>query len=120
MLHTITKFRFKSTRVTLVIFQFLCARYLNFSTRNHAAKSQAAPVVGALFGLGRAGSIHLTSIVNNPRIVLKYVVDDRKEIFPDLRKYWKFGDNVHLITSAESKRVYEDKRYVLVWLCIRK
>lgn len=69
-----------------------------------------SPVVGAIFGLGRAGSIHLANIINNPRIILKYIVDDRVERFNDLKKYWKLSDNVTFITSKESDKVYKDKR----------
>ncbi|CAK1551740.1 unnamed protein product [Leptosia nina] len=47
------------------------------------------PVIAAIFGLGRAGSIHLCSINRNPRVLLKYIVDDRKERLEKLRAFWK-------------------------------
>lgn len=84
-------------------------RYVNNFTLNHASKRPFKPLVGAIFGLGRAGSIHLSNIINNSRITLKYIVDDRPERFEDLKKYWNLSDKVVLIPSTESKRVYSDK-----------
>lgn len=73
------------------------------------SKSSAPPAVGAIFGLGRAGSIHLSSIVGNPRIILKYIVDDRSERFAELKKYWQLDDSVTFLTSKDSEKVYRDK-----------
>lgn len=73
-----------------------------------SSKPEAEPVVGAIFGLGRAGSIHLSNIINNPRIVLKYIVDDRQERFNDLKKHWKLND-VTFLTSRHKDIVYGDK-----------
>ncbi|KAM3968176.1 putative oxidoreductase YrbE [Aphomia sociella] len=95
---------------------YLHTEYLNYSTVNHKSQSQAPPVVGAIFGLGRAGSIHLSSIINNPRVILKYIVDDRKERFADIKKYWKLNDDVIFITSADAKRVYTDKSVNVVFI----
>lgn len=84
-------------------------RYVNNVTANIKTKSQAAPVVGAIFGLGRAGSIHLASLIRNPRVILKYIVDDRVERFAELKNYWKLSDDVQFITSKDADRVYKDK-----------
>lgn len=65
--------------------------------------------MAAIFGLGRAGSIHLSSIIRNPRVVLKYIVDDRPEKFTDLKNYWQLGDEVTFLTSKNAERVYKDK-----------
>lgn len=78
-------------------------------TADQKIKSTAPPVVGAIFGLGRAGSIHLSNIVGNPRVILKYIVDDRADRFPALKKYWNLGDDVVLLTSKDASRVYKDK-----------
>lgn len=87
--------------------------YVNNVTTNHAVKPPNKPLVAAIFGLGRAGSIHLISIVNNPRITLKYVIDDSTEKFADLKKYWNFSDNVFMLPSKEAQRVYNDKEWVM-------
>ncbi|CAH1635168.1 unnamed protein product [Spodoptera littoralis] len=90
--------------------------YVNNVTLNHDVKPPKKPVVAAIFGLGRAGSIHLTSIINNTRIVLKYVVDDRTERFADLKKYWNFGNDVTLLASSDAQRVYNDKEVNVVFI----
>lgn len=84
---------------------------MNNVTTNLKARCQKKPVIGAIFGLGRAGSIHLSSIMGNPRIVLKYIVDDQTSKFTDLKKYWGLSDDVVFITSKEADNVYNDKRY---------
>ncbi|XP_049865020.1 uncharacterized oxidoreductase YrbE-like [Pectinophora gossypiella] len=90
--------------------------YLNNVSTNHKVKSQAKPAVGAMFGLGRAGSIHLASIINNPRIVLKYVVDDQTSKFADLKKYWNLSDDVVFLTSKEADKVYNDKTVNVIFV----
>lgn len=99
---------------TVPVDDYLFTEYLNNVETNHKSKSDATPVVAAIFGLGRAGSIHLSNIVGNPRIILKYIVDDRKERFADLKKYWKLSDSVSFITSSEADKVYNDKAVTVV------
>ncbi|KOB78486.1 putative oxidoreductase yrbE [Operophtera brumata] len=78
--------------------------------------SWAAPVVGAIFGLGRAGSIHLSNIIGNPRVILKYIVDDRSERFAELKDYWKLDNSVTFLTSKDSEKVYKDKSVNVVFI----
>ncbi|CAH2268157.1 jg8164 [Pararge aegeria aegeria] len=87
---------------------FRHTEYINNATAKKS-RTSAAPVVAAIFGLGRAGSIHLSSIIRNPRIILKYIVDDRPEIFTELKSYWKLEDQVVCLTSKNADRVYKDK-----------
>lgn len=63
----------------------------------------------AIFGLGRAGSIHLTNLVNNPRVKLLYIIDDVTTKWPSIKKYWNLTDTIFL-TSKESGSVYSDQR----------
>lgn len=95
---------------------YLHTEYFNNVTTNHKSKNTAPPVVGAIFGLGRAGSIHLSSIINNPRIVLKYIIDDQPEKFADLKAYWKLSDDVKLITSKDADKVYKDKEVNVIFI----
>ncbi|XP_048481049.1 uncharacterized oxidoreductase YrbE [Plutella xylostella] len=95
---------------------YLYTEYVNDVTCNHASKSQAPPVMAAIFGLGRAGSIHLSNIMGNPRVMVKYIVDDRKERFEELRKYWSLSKDVCFITSAEADKVYKDKTVNVVFI----
>lgn len=93
---------------------FLHTQYVNNVALS--SKPEAEPVVGAIFGLGRAGSIHLSNIINNPRIVLKYIVDDRQERFNDLKKHWKLNDDVTFLTSRHKDIVYGDKSVNVVFI----
>lgn len=74
-------------------------------------------MIGAIFGLGRAGSIHLSSIIGNSRIILKYIVDDQTSKFAELKKYWGLSDDVVFVTSKEADKVYNDKRYIHLEIC---
>ncbi|XP_049865019.1 uncharacterized oxidoreductase YrbE-like [Pectinophora gossypiella] len=90
--------------------------YINNVTTNHKTKTHHKPVVGAMFGLGRAGSIHLASIINNPRIMLKYIIDDQTSKFTDLKKYWNLSDDVIFLTSKEADKVYKDKMVNVIFI----
>ncbi|XP_039746330.1 inositol 2-dehydrogenase-like [Pararge aegeria] len=94
---------------------FRHTEYINNATAKKS-RTSAAPVVAAIFGLGRAGSIHLSSIIRNPRIILKYIVDDRPEIFTELKSYWKLEDQVVCLTSKNADRVYKDKSVNTVFI----
>ncbi|XP_013134695.1 PREDICTED: uncharacterized oxidoreductase YrbE-like [Papilio polytes] len=96
---------------------YVFTEHLNNVMTKDNGRPTVSPVVGAIFGLGRAGSIHLANIINNPRIILKYIVDDRVERFNDLKKYWKLSDDVTFITSKESDKVYKDKSVNVVFIC---
>ncbi|XP_076640133.1 inositol 2-dehydrogenase [Colletes latitarsis] len=61
----------------------------------------------ALFGIGRAGTIHLSNIVTNPRVKLLYIVDDVESNWKNLRDYWHL-DNVTFLNSKQSDRVHND------------
>ncbi|XP_068628003.1 uncharacterized oxidoreductase YrbE-like [Battus philenor] len=95
---------------------YLFTQFLNNVSIKDNGRKNAAPIVAAMFGLGRAGSIHLSSIVKNPRIILKYVIDDRSDRFDDLKKYWKLSDDITFITSNESEKVYKDKSVNVVFV----
>merc|ERR1712123_179150 len=53
----------------------------------------SSPIVLALFGLGRAGSIHIANILANPRVTLKYVVEEDDK-FETCRARWNLKDTV--------------------------
>ncbi|XP_017761639.1 PREDICTED: inositol 2-dehydrogenase-like [Eufriesea mexicana] len=61
----------------------------------------------ALFGVGRAGAIHLSNIVNNPRVKLVYIVDDYESNWKNLKEYWHFED-VTFLNSKQADKVYND------------
>ncbi|XP_011869045.1 PREDICTED: uncharacterized protein LOC105562651 [Vollenhovia emeryi] len=61
----------------------------------------------ALFGVGRAGTIHLTNIVSNRRVQLLYIVDDIESNWQSIRKYWRL-DNVTFLSSKQSDKIFKD------------
>ncbi|XP_071540178.1 myo-inositol 2-dehydrogenase-like isoform X2 [Panulirus ornatus] len=61
----------------------------------------------ALFGLGRAGSIHLANIMRNTRICLKYVVEEDHQRMKCVQAKWHLPDNV-LLFPEESEKVFRD------------
>lgn len=78
------------------------------------ADKKKEKVIGvAIFGLGRAGTIHMSNLVNNPRVKLLYVVDDLESKWNDLKSYWRL-DGIPVITSKQADQVYKDPKYVFL------
>lgn len=63
----------------------------------------------ALFGVGRAGAIHLENIISNRRVQLLYIVDDVESNSRNMRKYWHL-DNVTFLNSKQSDKVFKDSK----------
>ncbi|XP_076300304.1 inositol 2-dehydrogenase [Lasioglossum baleicum] len=61
----------------------------------------------AIFGIGRAGTIHLNSIMSNPRMKLMYIVEDNESKWSKLRDYWHL-DDVTFLNSKQANKVYQD------------
>jgi len=65
-------------------------------------------VIGvALFGVGRAGVIHLTSLLRNPRVKLLYIVEEDKSKWANLQTYWNLKDTKFL-RSVDANQAYND------------
>ncbi|XP_054012404.1 uncharacterized oxidoreductase YrbE-like [Hylaeus anthracinus] len=77
--------------------------------KNLATKRDSLqPVVKlALFGAGRAGTIHLSNIMTNPNVKLLYIVDDLESKWSNLRDYWHL-DNVTFLNSKQWDKVFND------------
>lgn len=72
------------------------------------SESENEPIVKlALFGVGRAGTIHLMSIVSSVRVKLLYIVDNIESNWPKIQKYWHL-DNVTFLNSKQSDKVFKD------------
>lgn len=65
----------------------------------------------ALFGAGRAGTIHLSNISESSRVKLLYVVDDLESNWPKLKAHWNL-DKVVFLNSKQAERVFKDPKYV--------
>ncbi|XP_050493041.1 inositol 2-dehydrogenase-like [Bombus huntii] len=61
----------------------------------------------ALFGIGRAGTIHLSNIITSSRVKLLYIVDDVESKWMSLKEYWQLDDVVFL-NSKQADKVYND------------
>jgi len=72
--------------------------------------------VFALFGAGRAGLIHLKNILKNPRIDLKYIVEDNLSLAEGLKSKYSL-DGVVIIAAQDSKVIYEDEKVDAIIVC---
>ncbi|XP_033216590.1 inositol 2-dehydrogenase-like [Belonocnema kinseyi] len=67
----------------------------------------------AIFGLGRAGTIHLEHVVSNPRTKVVYIVDDVESKWEAIKQYWRLKD-VTFLTSKQSDLVFKDSRVDII------
>ena len=80
-------------------------RYLDNQRRDSLVVKSSVRV--ALFGIGRAGSIHLANIIANPGVELAYVVESDSSISDGCRTKWNLNDTTFIHPDDVSK-VYED------------
>ena len=70
------------------------------------------PIIGiAIFGLGRAGTIHMSNLINNPRVKLLYVVDDMESKWNQIKSYWRL-DNIPILTCKQADQIFKDPKYI--------
>lgn len=62
-----------------------------------------------VYNIKCAGSIHLVTLVKNPRVKLLYIVEDDKSKWGPLKQYWNLTSTVFL-THKEADKVYQDKK----------
>ncbi|XP_076653096.1 inositol 2-dehydrogenase [Halictus rubicundus] len=84
---------------------YMYHKYIEKTTMKKVARQSQLRL--ALFGVGRAGTIHLTSIMSNPRIKLMYIVDDIESNWQKLKDYWNL-DDVTFLTSKQATKVFQD------------
>ena len=76
-------------------------------SHNISSKAQVKRV--ALFGAGRAGSIHLANIVANPRIELAYVVESDSSSWEACRAKWNLAaSKTNFLHPDNVAEVYAD------------
>jgi len=76
----------------------------------------APPVRLAVFGLGRAGSIHLANILANPRVVLAYVVESDTARWEAVRARWNLTDT-QFVHPDQADVVYADPSLAACLVC---
>ncbi|XP_066246059.1 uncharacterized oxidoreductase YrbE-like [Euwallacea similis] len=65
----------------------------------------------AIFGIGRAGTIHLANLTSLHRVKLLYVVDDETSKLESIKRYYNIDSNAtKLITSKDADQIYKDQR----------
>ena len=62
----------------------------------------------ALFGLGRAGTIHLNNILSNRRVELKYIVENDEARWTTVKERLNL-DHVRFVKPEAADEVYNDK-----------
>ena len=67
-----------------------------------------APISLAIFGLGRAGSIHLANIIANPRVKVLYIVEADKSKWEPVKMKWSL-EVTKFIHPDTAEEVYNDK-----------
>lgn len=65
----------------------------------------------AIFGMGRAGTIHMTNLIRNPRVKVLYIVEDMESKWNDLKSFWRL-DSIPILTNKQADQVYKDPKYV--------
>ncbi|XP_077291817.1 inositol 2-dehydrogenase-like [Arctopsyche grandis] len=86
---------------------YLYKQYETDVSLDLSKKDCEKPIGVAIFGLGRAGSIHLSNLVKNPRVQLLYVVDDIPSKWHKMKAYWGLKSTMFL-TSKDAAKVYSD------------
>ncbi|KAK0079363.1 hypothetical protein PV325_001350 [Microctonus aethiopoides] len=79
----------------------------DLALENHTADNVVINI--AIFGIGRAGTIHLSNIVRNPRCKLLYIVDDIETNWAKIKKHFSLNDVIFL-TSKQSEKVFSDPK----------
>jgi len=68
----------------------------------------------ALFGIGRAGMIHLTNLRSNPRTVIRYVVERDLDKARDIVQKYHLTDHTTVVESVDdTSQVFNDHRFLL-------
>ena len=63
----------------------------------------------AIFGLGRAGNIHVGTLVKTPRARLVWFVDEFAKTAQDVATKWQLND-VSITTPSDAAKVFQDPR----------
>ena len=66
----------------------------------------------ALFGLGRAGSIHLANMMANPKVKIAYIVESDVDKWGVLKERWNLADTKFLHPKVSGyKKVLSKYQY---------
>jgi len=91
-------------------------KYQKYKESVSAKDKPDAPVNIAIFGLGRAGSIHLANIRANPRVNLRYIVEANDKLWEGIREHWNLKD-VTFLKPEDAETVYKDESIQACFVC---
>ncbi|XP_022090121.1 uncharacterized protein LOC110978999 isoform X2 [Acanthaster planci] len=74
-----------------------------------------APV--AIYGLGRAGSIHFGNLVRNPRAEIRYIVEECREKAEQAIRDWSLEKTCEAIGAEDEQTVYADPSILAIIVC---
>jgi len=61
-----------------------------------------------LFGTGRQGNVHLENIIGNPRVHLKYIIEENDAIWEKVKEKWNLGDQITFLKAARAEQALGD------------
>ena len=79
------------------------------NTRKKMADNVATSI--ALFGLGRAGMIHVQNIIADYRAQLAYIVEVDQKVASDFLAKYRLKET-KVVHPDDAQKVYDDQRYV--------
>ena len=98
--HHESDFRFEAQDVCCLIYP-LSPRYRQYEENLSCSEGSSPSIVKlAIFGLGRAGTIHLSNIIANPRVTVTHIVEADTTKWEPVRNKWNL---------ATTKFVHPDK-----------
>ena len=77
--------------------------------KDESGNSKSKIVVLALFGLGRAGTIHLNNLLANREVKIKYIIDGAAARCESVKNRLNLASEVRFLQPAEADLLYNDK-----------
>ena len=103
--------------ITSTIYRYLDNQTIRGDSNQRKASIRLKESVRvALFGMGRAGSIHLANIIANPRVELAYIVESDSSIWKGARTKWNLTDTT-FVHPDDVSEVYKDSEVDATIIC---
>ena len=77
--------------------------------KDESGNSKSKIVVLALFGLGRAGTIHLNNLLANREVKIKYIIDGDAARCESVKNRLNLASEVRFLQPAEADLLYNDE-----------
>ena len=94
---------------------FSDAHYAHFCGLSMAEQITTSSVIEVcIFGVGRAGTIHLKNLLTNPRARVIYIVEQDTKRADDLCATYRL-EHTKVLAAADADTVFEDSRWATWW-----